>query len=168
MGEQEFVVLTRWIRPLMRRAVRRVAIVGLCLSFLGTAMAAPMLPPAPGECRDLLAARAATLAQRKVLVERLRAGGVPFFFRTTPSGDLPVVLLNARSFPFLKDTLAATMAMPVELTPGGGTDHGMFRLGHRLIDFLTPGQRLPAWDPNRTGVLWRPLAEWLGFRAEKA
>lgn len=105
---------------------------------------------------------------RDSLIQLVREKQVPAFVRRLPGSerDLPVVLVTQSTYPALEGFLRRSIGMPVELSPGSATDHGMFRAGTRLMDFETPGRRgYRRWDPHGSGVLWRPFYEWLDSRA---
>lgn len=104
---------------------------------------------------------------RESLIALAKKHNLPAFVRNSPTGKVPVILLNDKSFPVVKSHLAGSLGMPIEMIPGSATDHGLSRIGLELGDMMTPGRRWQFLDKNMTGILWRDLNTWLPNREEK-
>lgn len=100
-------------------------------------------------------------AQRELVTAAKRLG-IPAYFRKVNDRDIPVVLLNTKTYPSLKPYLDRSLSTAVKLFPFDhrGTDHGLIRLGDALIDFYWPGSDKPG-QLHRTGVYWLHVPDYL-------
>ncbi len=147
----------------------KTAILSLLL-FASNVQASPV-------CADLFEAKPAispkSPEQTRRSVESIsRRAELPFFLKKSSHGNVPVILMNARTMPALTDVLNQSVGIQILLQPGTPySDHGMLRIGgvkshggelkSVQIDWGLPGWRggTPgAFDEiHTTGLAWRDL-----------
>ncbi len=103
-------------------------------------------------------------AQRELLNIAKREG-VPAFLRNVGDKQLPVFLLNEKTYPSLKPVLDQSMSTGVKLFPfdNRGTDHGLMRVGDSLIDYYWPGSD-KFGQLHQSGVFWLHVPDYLKRR----
>ena len=94
------------------------------------------------------------------------ASRTPMFLKKTRSGEIPVLLANAKTYSALKSIFNTSLGIIVQHQPDYQNDHGMYRIGENLIDMDSPGYRARG-EINQTGLAWVPVKNYLDYASQK-
>lgn len=94
------------------------------------------------------------------VIAKVKETGVPAFTKSTPQGDLAVILVNSATIEKLQPLIKSSFGTAVHLQPTWKNDHGSLRLGSWLIDVDTPGAR-GFGEINQTGIAWRNIDDYV-------
>jgi hypothetical protein len=101
-------------------------------------------------------------ANRKAIIAEVKSKNIPAFLKMTPSGPLPVILVESDAFAKLSSLINSSIGIQILLQPNTNfTDHAMFRVGKTQIDWAMPETRayFPG-DPaelHGSGIAWRDI-----------
>ncbi len=104
------------------------------------------------------------LNHRNFIAQFAKKNKIPVFFKQNDHGvDVPVILLNAKSAPILKEYLENSFGTQVALQKNWNNDHGLLRAGNYIIDLDTPGAR-GFGEIEETGLAWKNIQTYLPKR----
>lgn len=90
---------------------------------------------------------------RSALEDFLKTAGIPAVLMPTVNGEIPVVLMNARTGPLMKDFMSESIGTLVAHQPNWKNDHGLLRLDDVIADMDVPGMRQRG-ELHSTGISW--------------
>lgn len=104
------------------------------------------------------------LNHRNFIAQFAKKNGIPVFLKQNDHGvDVPVILLNAKTGPKLKDFLENSFGTQVALQKDWNNDHGLLRAGNYIIDLDSPGAR-GFGEIEETGLAWKNVQTYLPKR----
>lgn len=104
---------------------------------------------------------------RQVLIDAMIKAKIPGFIKTTPNGDMPVVLVNSNTYKKLSPHMKNSVGILIALQPDHTNDHGLLRVSENIIDVDSPGKR-GFGEINKTGLTWKNVASYLKRRHENS
>lgn len=101
------------------------------------------------------------LNHRKFIAQFAKKHSIPAFIKQNDKGiDVPVILVNKKTAPKLKELFENSFGTQVALQKDWNNDHGLLRHGNYLIDLDSPGAR-GFGEIEETGLSWKNLSTYL-------
>lgn len=137
----------------------KIANIFLALSLSFTAVVLmPQLAYAQAKC-DLVFDPSLPQSRESV-IDFVKKSKIPAVLIPTANGDIPAVLMNARTGSLMDNFLAQSIGTVVTYQPDWKNDHGLLRLDHIIADIDTPGARSRG-ELHKTGLSWVSLPGYL-------
>lgn len=152
----------------IRHRVMKLRFIVIAASFAISILTVSTPSQAQQSCAALfdVAAQASQEAvpTRAELVAILRENpDVPVFLKKTGVGDIPVILVTAKTFPSIEPLLEKSMGTQIVQQVGYRNDHGLMRVASHIIDVDSPGRR-GFGEINETGIAWKDIGAYLKRR----
>jgi hypothetical protein len=98
---------------------------------------------------------------RNFITKFAKKNGVPVFIKQNYNGvDVPVILVNKKTAPKLKDLFENSFGTQAALQKDWNNDHGLLRAGKFIIDLDAPGAR-GFGEVEYTGLAWKNIESYL-------
>jgi hypothetical protein len=107
----------------------------------------------------------AFMFDRKQMIAFVKESGMPAYLKSTPHGDVPVVLVTKETYPKIKKIMENSYGALASLHPQNATDHGWLRDGNVILDLYNPSERhIAKGEFHETGLAWKTTDEYFSRR----
>ncbi len=107
----------------------------------------------------------AFMFDRKQMIDFIKETGMPAYLKSTPHGDIPVVLVTKETYPKVKEIMENSYGALASLHPQNATDHGWLRDGNVILDLYNPSERhIAKGEFHETGLAWKTTDEYFSRR----